>query len=1243
MHVNFKSFSLPGVQLHAFALLLASVACSPLAGNAQETQALTSPKTTPKAVIEGSAKLIEPLDANQKLRVLIALRPPKQAEEEQFIRDLQTKGTPSFGKFLTQEQWNERFAPSAKDEQAVVDWAKSQGFTITNRYSNRLLVDVEAPVATVEKALSVKMNRYMVSGNARFSNDRDPVIPANMIGIIQNVQGLNNVNMMHAMRKGALTPNFPIYTPGPAASEAIAGGGNASAPKPKSLMRGQSNGVSPNISNGAYDPTDIYSSQAYDVQALYNQGHCCNPLGNSGSTPKETSIAIVTAGAQDPNDFEGFHNSYPYLADHWVMVGIDGQTVPCNPKNSSCDGEGTMDFEWSTAMSNSFGSLVDTSLVIMYDASDSGFGTFDDAYNRVLSDNTTRILSTSWGCAEYTCYDDDDMNTTHNIFNNLVGTGWTLVAAAGDVGPTANCDAVFGVGYPASDPDMVAAGGTTLTLDSAGNYVRQTVWEGGPDGCSTNDGGTTGGPSQKWGVPGYQSGLGLLSRGVPDLALNADWFNTPQNFFYNGFLQGNGGTSIVAPELAGIFAQLNAYLLTLGNNCQNVGGPCAPMGGLFNSMVYFLGENPKYAPHYLFYDIIIGCNDNDVTAAHGLPFFCAGKGYDMASGWGSFNALQLAWGINTYRAGDFGAPVVAFSGPPHIPEATNWFNTDQTISWTVTDVSGLSGFAPNGVAGFSQAWDASIFDANEEAFPGIGGAFVDGPQFPNATSGAVNLSSAGQGCHSLTVHAWDNSGFSNGDNVFEFVCYDTIPPFVTASNSPVATSTGFNKSSVTATLNATDIGGETASGVKNTFYSIDSTACSPSNFGACKLYVGPISIAATGSHFISYFTEDIAGNFSGISADAIRIDEVPPITTASLSGTLTGSVYHTAVKVTLSAADNFSGIHSTTYSIDGGAKVGYTGPVTVSSVGSHTVKFFSQDKAGNVEATKSTSFSIASPTTATLSSSLNPSRYLQNVTFTAKVTPSLSGTATGTVTFKFGSTTLGTGTLSGGVATLTTNALPEGVSDSITASYGGAADFFASTSSALAQSVLKGQTTTTLTSSANPSEFGQSTTFTATIVAEHGGTPTGTITFKNGSTTIGTAALSGGKATLAVSNLPVGALSITAAYGGSGNYLTSTSSALTQTVKAATTVKLTSSSNPATAGSTVTFTAKVSASSGPTPTGTVTFKDGSTTLGTGSLSSGTASLSTKTLAKGTHSITAAYGGNLDDTSSTSLSLSEAIN
>src|SRR5678816_3510054 len=104
-------------------------------------------------------------------------------------------------------------------------------------------------------------------------------------------------------------------------------------------------------------------------------------------------------------------------------------------------------------------------------------------------------------------------------------------------------------------------------------------------------------------------------------------------------------------------------------------------------------------------------------------------------------------------------------------------------------------------------------------------------------------------------------------------------------------------------------------------------------------------------------------------------------------------------------------------------------------------------------------------------------------------------------------------------------------------------------------------------SSANPSVFGQSVTFTATVaaVAPGAGTPTGTVTFKDAAATLGTGTLSGGVATFSTTALSVAASphSITASYATDGNFASSTSSAVVQAVnQASTTTTLTSSANP---------------------------------------------------------------------------------
>jgi hypothetical protein len=133
---------------------------------------------------------------------------------------------------------------------------------------------------------------------------------------------------------------------------------------------------------------------------------------------------------------------------------------------------------------------------------------------------------------------------------------------------------------------------------------------------------------------------------------------------------------------------------------------------------------------------------------------------------------------------------------------------------------------------------------------------------------------------------------------------------------------------------------------------------------------------------------------------------------------------------------------------------------------------------------------------------------------------------------------------------------------------------------------------------------------------------------------------------LATSTLAVGARSITAVYGGSANFKTSTSPVLTLTVNQdSTTSKVTSSRNPSTHNRSVTFTATVVANAPgkATPTGTVTFKDGSTTLGSGSLSSGKATYSTSRLSTGTHQITVVYGGSSSFLTSTSPVLVQTVN
>ena len=240
-----------------------------------------------------------------------------------------------------------------------------------------------------------------------------------------------------------------------------------------------------------------------------------------------------------------------------------------------------------------------------------------------------------------------------------------------------------------------------------------------------------------------------------------------------------------------------------------------------------------------------------------------------------------------------------------------------------------------------------------------------------------------------------------------------------------------------------------------------------------------------------------------------------------------------------------------------GAATFSTSTTTPLTVGTHSITAV---YAGDTNFTTSTSSVLSQvvnqASTTTLTSIPNPSVTGQSVTFTATVAPSSgTGTPTGTVNFLDGTTQIGTGTLnSSGVATFSTSTLTVSASPhSITAVYAGGTGFAGSTSSAVSQVVNRASTTTALTSTPNPSVFGASVTFTATVAAASpgSGTPTGTVNFLDGTTVIGTAEpLTAGVATFMTSTLTVSGSphSITAAYQGDTNFTTNTSNAVSQVV-----------------------------------------------------------------------------------------------
>ncbi len=277
----------------------------------------------------------------------------------------------------------------------------------------------------------------------------------------------------------------------------------------------------------------------------------------------------------------------------------------------------------------------------------------------------------------------------------------------------------------------------------------------------------------------------------------------------------------------------------------------------------------------------------------------------------------------------------------------------------------------------------------------------------------------------------------------------------------------------------------------------------------------------------------------------------------------------------------------------------------------------------------------AAPTPTTLSLTVSPTSATlsgQSVTLTATLNPYTVGpptTTTDTESVKFfsGASYLGSGKLQSGIATLTTTALTAG-SDALQAAYPGDSNYNPSSSSIVNVTVAS----ILLTSTPNPSTYGQTVTFTATV-------PTGelgTVTFKDAGAALRTVALSGSIASFTTSTLTAGSHDITAVYSGdsSHGFAPATSPIVTQVVNMVTPTLAVTTSGASTYGDAVTITATLSLSG---PTGTVVFTSGTMNLGTGTVNtSGVATITTSVLPAGSDPITATYGGDGNYTNAVGL-------
>ena len=510
------------------------------------------------------------------------------------------------------------------------------------------------------------------------------------------------------------------------------------------------------------------------------------------------------------------------------------------------------------------------------------------------------------------------------------------------------------------------------------------------------------------------------------------------------------------------------------------------------------------------------------------------------------------------------------------------------------------------------------------------------------------LSTLSTGSHSMTAKYNGNSSFAASTSAVltQTVNLPTTSTYLSSSVNPAAYG-----QTLSLVASVQPPGSGSATGTVTFFDGSTSLGTVNVSNNLAQLAVPTLSL---GSHTL---TAQYSGDtkFAGSTSAPVTETINPSATITTVSSNTNPSTLGQTVVVT-AAVQPFAGgtVTGAVTFLDGTTSLGTTTvsgniaqlSLSILSVGSHSI---TAKYSGDNNFTASTSTAVTqnvsqASTTTTVTSNLNPATFGQSVVLTATVQPSAGGAATGTVTFLDGATSLGTDTVSSNAAQLSLSILPPG-SHSITAKYNGDNNFTASTSASLTQTVNQASTTTTVVSNLNPTIYGQSVTFTITVQAPAGSTPTGTVTLMDGATSIGNSSLSsGGNAQFTVGGLSAGAHSVTALYSGDANFNASTSAVLVETVnQGSTATTISSSTNPSAFDQTITFTATVQPPAGTTATGAVTFMDGSTSLGSATLSSNSAQMVVSALTVGTHSITAVYAGGANLSGSNSAVLSQVVN
>jgi subtilase family serine protease len=561
------------------------------------------------------------------LILAVGLNMRDRAGLDAYVEQLHDPSSPNFHKWLTPVEIADRFGPSQADYDAVVSWLQSeQGMTVAQTFKHRLVVMARTTTGVAGSVFQVNFASFNYDNQSFVAATNDPYVPAELSGIVASIIGLDTY--------AVLRPNSARGAP-----------------------HGQ---AGPNLLSPPYTPQNYWT--AYKMPVL----HGFDGSGNQRALGGRVNMGILTACEADTNDLNGFASQYGLTAytlnTNYFKVAVDSTGLHLDPPT---DGEATLDAEWSHAMAPG------ANLYFYYDNYVTGCGSGSAAWHDVgevwtlmdaYDDNKVQTWSMSWGGTEVG-WKTDAINSINTFLESMVAAGMTGFVASGDCGAYADCGSYISqnlrVDFPASDPYVVAVGGTDLDINSDGSYAIEVgLWDPLYKPCPTCVAtGWGGGGGNSWlfsSKPDWQNtayGVTGSGRGLPDVAMDMN-FHYP--IYYGGGIQTNwGGTSFAAPEWNGWMASFIDYALTASPS--PVAGPLAGRYGQIDYDIYqiaqHMGSDGSYAFRQGHNDVTSGANGwVSGCGSDGLPDcgYRGVAGWDYATGWGSMVGDVLAYSMAWY-------------------------------------------------------------------------------------------------------------------------------------------------------------------------------------------------------------------------------------------------------------------------------------------------------------------------------------------------------------------------------------------------------------------------------------------------------------------------------------------------------------------------------------------------------------------------------------------------------------------